>query len=146
MTCVSVGAGPPVAVGLAFRSYCFMNAVTMPSVDEPLVEKAIVLPSVSLSDLIGELDGDVPVEVGRAGRLGADDAHRRTFGKRAEHAHDTGRDADVDAAGDHRLLRFAAALRPEDLERQPVLLEDAARAGRLRRCSCPSCRAVRRRS
>ena len=38
MTCVSVGAGPPVAVGLAFRSYCFMNAVTMPCVDEPLVE------------------------------------------------------------------------------------------------------------
>ena len=38
ITCVSVGAGPPVAVGLALRSYCFMNAVTMPCVDDPLVE------------------------------------------------------------------------------------------------------------
>src|SRR5882724_10297492 len=55
ITCVSVGAGPPVAVGLALRSYCFMKAVTIPCVDEPLVEYAIVLPSVSLSDLIGEL-------------------------------------------------------------------------------------------
>ena len=57
ITCVSVGAGPPVAVGFAFRSYCFMNAVTMPCVDEPLVEYAIVLPSVSFSDLIGEFAG-----------------------------------------------------------------------------------------
>ena len=31
-----------------------MNAVTIPWVDEPLVEYASVLPSVSLSDLIGE--------------------------------------------------------------------------------------------
>ena len=38
ITCVSVGAGPPVAVGFALRSYCFMKAVTMPCVDEPLVE------------------------------------------------------------------------------------------------------------
>jgi hypothetical protein len=29
-TCVSVGAGPPVAVGFALRSYCFMKAVTTP--------------------------------------------------------------------------------------------------------------------
>src|SRR5439155_4035379 len=51
------GAGPPVAVGLALRSYCLMNAVTIPWVDEPLVEYAIVLPSVSLSDLMGEVAG-----------------------------------------------------------------------------------------
>ena len=38
ITWVSVGAGPPVAVGFALRSYCFMNAVTMPCVDEPFVE------------------------------------------------------------------------------------------------------------
>src|SRR6202163_1077116 len=77
MTWVSVGAGPPVAVGLAFRSYCFMNAVTMPCVDEPLVEEAIVLPSVSFSDLIGEADGtyqkrsDAPVVSAPMMRTGA---------------------------------------------------------------------------
>ena len=32
-----------------------MNAVTMPCVDDPFVEYAIVLPSVSLSDLIGDV-------------------------------------------------------------------------------------------
>src|SRR3954466_1682421 len=57
MTCVNVGAGPPVAVGFALRSYCFMNAVTMPCVDDPLVEYAMVLPSASFSDLIGEVAG-----------------------------------------------------------------------------------------
>src|SRR5436309_10269133 len=55
ITCVSVEGGPPVATGFAFKSYCFMNAVTMPCVDDPLVEYAIVLPSVSLSDLIGDV-------------------------------------------------------------------------------------------
>ena len=38
ITCVSVAEGLPVAVGLALRSYCFMNAVTMPCVELPLVE------------------------------------------------------------------------------------------------------------
>src|SRR5438045_2854329 len=57
ITCVSVPEGLPVAVGFAFRSYCFMNALTMPCVDDPLVEYAIVLPSLSFSDLIGEVDG-----------------------------------------------------------------------------------------
>src|SRR6185436_5946151 len=57
ITCVRVGAGPPVAVGFALRSYCFMNAVTMPCVDDPLVEYEIVLPSVSFSVLIVEVAG-----------------------------------------------------------------------------------------
>src|SRR5437762_6086815 len=77
ITCVSVGAGPPVAVGLALRSYCFMNAVTTPCVDEPLVEYAIVLPSVSLSVLMGEAAGtyqyrsDAPVVSAPMMRTGA---------------------------------------------------------------------------
>ena len=83
------------------------------------------MPSVSFSDLIGEVAGHVPVEIGRAGRLRADDAHRRALRVRRQHAHDARRDADVDAAGDHGLLRLAAALRPEDLEHEAVLLEDA---------------------
>ena len=57
ITCVSVAAGPPVAVGFAFKSYCFKNAVTIPWVDAPLVEYAMVLPSVSRNDLIGEFAG-----------------------------------------------------------------------------------------
>src|SRR6476659_4530178 len=57
ITCVSVEDGPPVATGFAFRSNCLTNAVTIPFVDEPLVEYAIVLPSVSLSDLTGEFAG-----------------------------------------------------------------------------------------
>src|SRR5512132_4666346 len=54
ITCVSVDDGLPVATGVAFKSYCFMNAVTMPLVDEPFVEYASVLPAVSFSDLMGE--------------------------------------------------------------------------------------------
>src|SRR5690349_24892092 len=54
MTCVSVDDGLPVATGFAFRLYCLTKAVTMPFVDEPFVEYAIVLPSVSFSVLIGE--------------------------------------------------------------------------------------------
>src|SRR4029434_3101653 len=74
---VNAAAGAWVGVGFAFRSYCFMKAVTMPSVDEPLVEKAIVLPSVSFSDLIGEPDGtyqqrsDAPVVFAPMMRTGA---------------------------------------------------------------------------
>src|SRR5690349_1834762 len=56
ITCVNVAGGPPVATGLALRSYCLTKAVTIPCVDEPLVEYAMVLPSVSLSDLTGEPD------------------------------------------------------------------------------------------
>src|SRR6187549_1688454 len=55
ITWVRVDDGLPVAVGFAFRSNCFMYAVTMPCVDDPLVEYAIVLPSVSFSVLIAEL-------------------------------------------------------------------------------------------
>src|SRR5678816_3758405 len=57
ITCVSVDDGPPVATGFAFRSNCLTNAVTMPFVDDPFVEYAIVLPSVSFSDLIGDVAG-----------------------------------------------------------------------------------------
>ena len=38
ITAVRFAAGPPIAVGFALRSYCLMNAVTMPWVEEPLVE------------------------------------------------------------------------------------------------------------
>src|SRR6516165_1006676 len=99
MTAVRVCGGPPVAVGLALRSYCFMKAVTMPSVDDPLPEKAMVLPAVSLSALIG-----------RAGCFGANDADRRPLGISPKHAHNPRPDADLDAAGENGLQGFRAAL------------------------------------
>ena len=37
-----------------------------------------------------------------------------------------GRDAEVDAAGNHRLLRFARALGIDNVEGEPVFLEDAS--------------------
>jgi hypothetical protein len=73
-------------------------------VEEPLVEYATVLP---------------------ARERRADDAQRRALGIGAEHAEKSGGDADLHAVGDHRLLGLAAALRVDDVEREPVLLEDA---------------------
>ena len=67
----------------------------------------------------------VPVEIGGAGGFRADDPHRCALRERGQHAHDAGGHADVDAAGDHRLLRLAGALRPQNLEHESVLLEDA---------------------
>src|ERR1700734_2917182 len=56
ITCVSVDGGLPVATGLALRSNCLMKAATTAFVDAPLVEYAMVLPSVSRNDRTGESD------------------------------------------------------------------------------------------
>jgi hypothetical protein len=66
----------------------------------------------------------IEVHVGEAGLLRADDAHRRALRIGAEHAHHAGCNADIDAAGNHRLLGFSATLGVEDVEIQTVLLED----------------------
>jgi hypothetical protein len=68
----------------------------------------------------------VPEQVAASHHLGADDTKRRAFRESAEHTESTGRRAELDAAGNHRLLGFAAALGVEDVQRDPVLLEDAA--------------------
>jgi hypothetical protein len=68
----------------------------------------------------------VPIEIAGAGDLCADDAHRRAFRVGAQHAHDADTDADLDGAGDHRLLGLPCPLRIEELERQTMLLEDSA--------------------
>ena len=68
----------------------------------------------------------VPEEVAAARHLGADDAQRRALRIGAEHAEHAGGRAELDAAGDHRLLGLAAALGIEDVEHDAVLLEDAA--------------------
>ena len=55
MTDVSVGAGLPVGISLADVSpYCLTKAVTTPWVEEPTVEKAMVLPLKSWIVLTGE--------------------------------------------------------------------------------------------
>src|SRR4051812_1522551 len=54
MTAVNVGAGPPVATGLASTFASAMSASTLACVDEPFVEYAIVRPAMSAIDLIGE--------------------------------------------------------------------------------------------
>src|SRR5688500_10764831 len=54
ITAVSVADGFPVGVGLAFRLNSLTKASTMLWVDEPLVEKASVLPSASFKVLMGE--------------------------------------------------------------------------------------------
>src|SRR5215471_5087462 len=54
MTAVRVEDGLPVAVGFAPRPNSLMNASTTLWVEDPLVENAIVLPSVSFKLRIGE--------------------------------------------------------------------------------------------
>jgi hypothetical protein len=55
----------------------------------------------------------------------ADDAHRRALGVGAHDAERAGGNADVDAAGDHRLHRLAAAAGEQQLEVELVLAENA---------------------
>src|SRR5262245_50778798 len=68
----------------------------------------------------------VPVEIGRADHLAANDTDRRAFGERAKRSRHPDADGAIHATGDHRLDRFRAALGVEELEREAVLLEDAA--------------------
>ncbi len=53
-------------------------------------------------------------------------AHRRAFRVSAERPHDAHGDPDVGAAGDHRLLGFAAALGVEQFELEAVPAKHAA--------------------
>src|SRR5947199_2348729 len=64
-------------------------------------------------------------EIRGARCLCAEDAHRRALRVGAEHTHDAGRRADIDRAGKHRLLRFAAARGVEQLLRDTMFFEDA---------------------
>ena len=49
----------------------------------------------------------------------------------AEHAEEADRNADLRAVRDHRLLRLAAAVGVEDVEREAMLLEDAGLVAKL---------------
>jgi hypothetical protein len=83
--------------------------------------------AVEILDLLDRRTGrHVPIEIGRPDHLAADDADRRALGKGADGGRDAGRSRDIHAAADHRLDRFRAGLDVENLEIEPMLLEDAA--------------------
>ena len=104
-----------------------MKAVTTPWVEEPTVEKAIVLPLKSLMVLIGESAftyqkrSPAPVISAPMMRTGA------PLRIGAQRAHDADADADIDAAGNHRLLGLAGALGVEKLQVSPCFLKMPAR-------------------
>src|SRR5262245_24629124 len=64
-------------------------------------------------------------------------AHRRALGIGAHHAERAGGDADVDAAGDHRLHRLAAAAGEQKLEVEVVLAENPGALAQGRRRAVP---------
>src|SRR5215471_3002038 len=83
--------------------------------------------AVEVLDLLDRrASGNVPVEIGGADDLAADDADRRALGERAECGRDARSGREVDAAGDQCLDRFGPGRRVENLELQPMLLEDAS--------------------
>ena len=73
--------------------------------------------------MIGEFGFHIPVEVGCSGGLGSDHPHRCAFGIGAQNTHDTGGNADIDAARNRGLLGLARTLRIDDFEFEAVLLE-----------------------
>ncbi len=78
----------------------------------------------SAIDLTGESARTYQYEI-LSRRFRSDDADRRALGVSAHDAERAGGDADVDAAGDHRLHRLAAAAGEQQLEIEVVLAENA---------------------
>src|SRR6201981_1386255 len=81
-------------------------------------------PFMSAMDLTGESARTYQYEI-LSGRFRPDDAHRRALGVGAHDAERAGGNADVDAAGDHRLHRLAAAAGEQQLQREVTLAENA---------------------
>src|SRR5262249_57682445 len=72
----------------------------------------------------------------RSGRFRPDDANRRALGVGAHDAERAGGDADVDAAGDHRLHGLAAAAGEQQFEVEVVLAENAGALAQRGRTPC----------
>src|SRR5262249_9793687 len=66
-----------------------------------------------------------------------DHPNRRAFGKGSERIECADPGADIGAAGDHGLLGFAGALGIENLQHEPVLLEEAGILPQLRKGILP---------
>src|SRR5260370_42118434 len=69
--------------------------------------------------------------------LGADDANRPAFGIGVKCSHDAHASSDINAAANDCLLGLARALRPQNLERKAMLLENARALPDLRYGSVP---------
>ena len=108
-----------------------MKASTIELVEEPLVEKAMVLPLVSLSVLMPEFGFRVPV-IGGAGGFRADDAHRRALGVSADRADGADRKADIDAVGDRPAAGSRRCRTCRSFEIEAVLLENAGLVAEMR--------------
>ena len=61
------------------------------------------------------------------GRFAGDDPYRRALGIGAEHAKRSGRNSDIDASGNHRLLGLAAARCVDDLQFKAGAAKDTGR-------------------
>jgi len=89
----------------------------------------------SAIDLTGESARTYQYE--SSGRFRPDDADRRALGVGAHDAERAGGDPDIDAAGDRRLHRFAAAAGEQEIEVEIVLAEDAGALAQCRRSTVP---------
>src|SRR5262249_32573846 len=79
----------------------------------------------------------IPIKIIGACRFCADHAYGSAFGIGTEYAHDTGSNADIDTARDHRLLRLARAICVHDLDFQAMLLEDTCKPADFRHRGVP---------
>src|ERR1700730_11158849 len=100
----------PVDVGLAVSLYWVMSASSAAWLDEPVNEYATVLPLKLLARADRRVSRHVPVEVGPADHLAADDANGRALCERADCGRHARGGRNVDAAPNERLDRLA---RPE---------------------------------
>ena len=111
---------------------------TMVWVVAPPVEYEMVVLSVGVPETLdGQIRAHVEKNVAGAGEVGAEYADRRALGERAQHPWGPDIDAEIGAAGNHRLDRFARAGGAEIFERDPVFPEDAGLLAEDRRLPAP---------
>ncbi len=124
ITVVSVEVGLPVACGLGVGQLEFVDEGAHDAVGRGAVARIGDGLAVGVLERLDRRVLGIPV-VGGAGRLRADDAHRRALRIGRHGAERADRETQIDAAGDHRLQRLAAARGVDHLELEAVLLEDA---------------------
>src|SRR5262245_17377810 len=138
MTAVSVAGMPPVEVGTALDAELLAEAehdgvgggATGGIGDGGLLRRI-------LEALDRRIRAHIEVDVAGAGEIRADHADRRALGEGAQHALRADIDAEIGAAGDHRLHGLARPRGAEVLERDAVFLEDAGLLPEDRRLPAP---------
>src|SRR5215203_3757068 len=83
-----------------------------------------------LDSLQGRVGADVPI-IGSSGSLCDNDAHRCPFGEDPKHTACSRGNAHINASREHGLLGLASPLSIEDIEFEPMLLEDARTLSKL---------------